>query len=420
MKGLLLRLSSLDADAESAVRVIGFFDALMTDRAELTTLLRSTAALAECPVGIDAPARGLVLRANPTGTIDLAEPPPNADLREHNDTRFWLARPTTPLPLDEMVLERFALAGSILLDRTLNNLPAVGDPALVELVISTTAGIPERSRALHLLGITPTSTLRVAVSTPPPPTPGTSAPASRPAAAGGPAPGSTAESHSGPAPRSPAAGDSAPTARPAAEGGSGHAPRSTGAGEPGPAPRSTVVVQAAPSSTTSRVISGPGGSHLVSLWTDPDARPAADVRTGVGPIVPAIRAADSWRDACTALRLTSPEAPVVRADDLGGLLVVVERLRPEDIAASPDVAALDRIAAEPGGADLLAILRAYSVTDSVRKAAALVFRHHSTVAYRLEHAESVLGFPFSNAGGRFRLHLALTMRALGSTPWQDS
>ncbi|TDD44610.1 PucR family transcriptional regulator [Kribbella antibiotica] len=349
MKGLLLRLSSLDSDAESAVRVIGFFDALMTDRAELATLLRSTAALAECPVGVAAPGRGLVLRADPDGTIDLGEPPSGADLREYGDARFWLARIGPALPLDEMVLERFALAGSLLLDRTVSNLPAVGDPALVELVVSATAGIAERSRALHLLGINPTSTLRVAVST--------SAPEASPASA-----------------------SVQPAVRPA-------------------------------SCTTPR--SAPVGDHLVSLWTDSDAEPTADVRTGVGPVVPAIRAADSWRDACTALRLTSPEAPVVRADDLGGLLVVVERLRPEDIAASPDVAALDRIAVESGGEDLLAILRAFAVTDSVRKAAALVFRHHSTVAYRLEQAESMLGFSFGNAGGRFRLQLALTMRALG-------
>ncbi|MFF1816420.1 helix-turn-helix domain-containing protein [Kribbella sp. NPDC058245] len=339
MKGLLLRLSSLDSDAESAVRVIGFFDALMTDRAELATLLRSTAALAECPVGVDAPGRGLVLCADPSGTIDLGGPPAGAELREYGDARFWLARPESALPLDEIVLERFALAGSLLLDRTVSNLPAVGDPALVELVVSATAGIAERSRALHLLGITPTATLQVAVSTAAPLSPHVSA---------------------------------------------------------------TV------------------GDSVVSLCKTPDSIGTADgVRAGIGPVVPAIRAAESWRDACTALRLTSPEAPVVRADDLGGLLVVVERLRSEDIATSPDVAALDRIAAEPGGDDLLAILRAFSVTDSVRKAAALVYRHHSTVAYHLEHAESVLGFPFSNAGGRFRLHLALTMRALGSTAKGD-
>ncbi|MFK4085691.1 helix-turn-helix domain-containing protein [Kribbella sp. NPDC020789] len=341
MKGLLLRLSALDSDAESAVRVIGFFDALMTDRAELATLLRSTAALAECPVGVDAPGRGLVLRADPAGSIDLEGPPVGADLREYGDASFWLARTGAALPLDEIVLERFALAGSLLLDRTVSSLPAVGDPALLELVVSATAGIAERSRALHLLGITPTSSLRVAVSTPAQP-------------------------------------------------------------------------------VDSRVISGRVGDHLVSLWTGADAEPAPDVRTGIGPLVPAIRAADSWRDACTALRLSSPEAPVVRSDDLGGLLVVVERLRPEDIAASPDVAALDRIAAEAGGDDLLAILRAFAITESVRKAAALVFRHHSTVAYRLEHAESVLGFSFGTASGRFRLQLALTMRALGSSAWQAS
>ena len=74
----------------------------------------------------------------------------------------------------------------------------------------------------------------------------------------------------------------------------------------------------------------------------------------------------------------------------------------------------------PAATTVLAILRAFAVTDSVRKAAALVFRHHSTVAYRLEQAEAVLGFPFGNAVGRFRLQIALTMRALGSTAWQDS
>jgi DNA-binding PucR family transcriptional regulator len=102
----------------------------------------------------------------------------------------------------------------------------------------------------------------------------------------------------------------------------------------------------------------------------------------------------------------------VRADDLGGLLVLAERLRPEDIDASPDVLALDRIAAEPGGEDLLGILRAYVVTDSVRKAAALVYRHHSTVAYHLQHATAVLGFDLDNPAGRFRLSIALVMRAL--------
>ena len=47
---LLLRLSGLDADAENAVRVIGFFDRLITGRAGLDALVRSTAELAGCRV----------------------------------------------------------------------------------------------------------------------------------------------------------------------------------------------------------------------------------------------------------------------------------------------------------------------------------------------------------------------------------
>ncbi|TCC37674.1 PucR family transcriptional regulator [Kribbella speibonae] len=330
MKGLLLRLSGLDTDAESAVRVIGFFDALVTGKADLNTLLRSTAALAECPVGIDAAGRGLVLRADPSGAIDVAGRPPGAQTRAAGDACFWVQRPAGGLALDEMVLERFALAGSILLDRTVDALPAVGDPALIELVVSASAGIAERSRALHLLGLAPSAPLQVAVTT--------------------------------------------------------HRPDG---------PSAQVGDQV--------VVLLPAGGML---------EPASGARTGVGPAVPAIHAADSWRAARTALRLASPEDPIVHADDLGGLLILAERLRAEDIEASSDVLALDRIAAEPGGDDLLAILRAYCVTDSVRKAAALVYRHHSTVAYRLEHAASVLGFRIDNPNGRFRLSLALVMRAL--------
>ncbi|MGF6882650.1 hypothetical protein ABIA39_001592 [Nocardia sp. GAS34] len=333
MKGLLLRLSGLDADAESAVRVIEFFDALITGRADLDTLLRNTAALAECQVGVEAAGRGLVLRADPSGTVDVHAAPPRARIRTVGDASFWLARPAGTMAFDEMVLERLALSGSILLDSTVNPLPAMGDSALVELAVSDSAGIAERSRALHLLGVGPTAPLRVAVSARPP---------------------------SGPA-RWAQVGDQAVTLLPA------DAP---------PIP--------------------------------PDAEP-----TGIGPALPAIRASESWRDARTALRLSCPEQPVVRADELGGLLVLAGRLRPQDIATSPDVAALDRIAAEPGGADLIAILRAVCTTDSIRKAATVVHRHHSTVAYRLEQAESVLGFALDNPHNRFRLHLAMVMRMLG-------
>lgn len=55
MQGLMLRLSELDAHAANSVRVIGFFDRLLERRASLDIVMRSAAALAECPVGFSSP-----------------------------------------------------------------------------------------------------------------------------------------------------------------------------------------------------------------------------------------------------------------------------------------------------------------------------------------------------------------------------
>lgn len=107
---------------------------------------------------------------------------------------------------------------------------------------------------------------------------------------------------------------------------------------------------------------------------------------------------------------------MVRHDRLGGLAAIAARLRPEDIALVADVAALDRLAAEPHGDDVLAVLVAFCATGSTRKAAARVHRHHSTIAARLSHAERRLGFSFHAPGGRLRLDLALLLRHLRDEP----
>src|SRR2546423_10534690 len=127
MKGLLLRLSALDTGAESAVRVIGFFDTLVERRASLETLLRNAAAVAECPVGLCAPEHGVGLRADPAGQLRAAAGPPSqAAVHRIGRASFWLERHGSAMPLDEIVLERFALAGEILLDRA-GAMPDLGD-----------------------------------------------------------------------------------------------------------------------------------------------------------------------------------------------------------------------------------------------------------------------------------------------------
>ncbi|WP_236791407.1 helix-turn-helix domain-containing protein [Amycolatopsis sp. GM8] len=169
MKGLLLRLSGLDADAENAVRVIGFFDSLITGRVSLDTLVRSTAQLAGCPVGLAAPVRGLALRAEPDGALGASSPiPAGAATRELEGGMIaWVARAGEPPPLDDMLLERFAIATAILLEHSDVPLPELGDPALVELVLSEGVGTAERSRALHLLGLDAAARLRVLAVTGP-------------------------------------------------------------------------------------------------------------------------------------------------------------------------------------------------------------------------------------------------------------
>jgi PucR C-terminal helix-turn-helix domain len=153
MEGLLLRLSGLDADAENAVRVIGFFDRLVAGHASLDTVVKAAAELAECPAGVSSPARGL----------QVGGPVPASTARRdlEDGTVVWLARQGKPLPLDEMVLERFSIVVAVLLDHSRLPLPSLGDPALVELALSDTAGEAERSRALHLLGLRPSTMLRV-------------------------------------------------------------------------------------------------------------------------------------------------------------------------------------------------------------------------------------------------------------------
>jgi hypothetical protein len=166
MRGLLLRLSALDADAENAVRVIGFFDRLITERAGLDTLVRSTSELAGCPVGLHAPGQGLCLRADAGGAVTAGPVPSRAAVRSlEGGVEVWVAREGKPAPLDDMLLERFAIAAAVLLEHSSVPLPELGDPALVELVLSESVGTAERCRALHLLGIGATAPLRVLAAT---------------------------------------------------------------------------------------------------------------------------------------------------------------------------------------------------------------------------------------------------------------
>jgi hypothetical protein len=355
MKGLLLRLSALDADAENAVRVISFFDGLIAAQVGPQALVRETARLAECPAGLVDTASGLSLRADPA-PHNAAHPAVNPALRDIPDglpgdvaggfvggvirevsgtACVWLGR-SEPLPLDELVLERFAIAAGVLLGAA----PRQGDGGLAELVLSADAGELARCRALRLLDVDPAERVHVLAV-------------------------------------------------------EGEIPDALGG-------------IGAPAVSLGRV-------HAVLVRTPPERFPRG-LRVGVGSALPAVEAPGSLRRARTALRFAGMGADVVHYDGLGALAVIAARMRDEDIAAVPDVAALDGLAAEPNGAGTLAVLAAFCATGSARRAAARVHRHHSTIAARLAHAEARLGFSFSTPGGRRRLDLAVMLRHLRDRP----
>lgn len=353
MEGLLLRLSALDADAENAVRVIRFFDDLVARPVDLDTLVRSTAHLAACRAGVSAAKRGLTLQADHAGRVETGTvaPAPTA-VRELDDgVRVWLARSGSPLPLDDILLERFAIAAAILLNHARVPLPELGDPALVELALCGSAGHAERSRALHLLGIAPTTPIRVLA----------------------------VECEN---------------------------------------VKDLVVDLGGRAGGVRHVALGRLQALLtVDLALDVEERAARPARIGVSDALPAIEAPHAWTNALIALRFAASPVSghVAWFERLGPLALLAERLSVTDIDQLADVAALDRLAAEPSGADTLALLTALCTTDSVRKAANAVHRHHSSVTARLRRAQTVLGFPLDTPPGRFRLHLALVLRHLSRT-----
>ncbi|MGC9537423.1 hypothetical protein [Streptomyces sp. UG1] len=80
---------------------------------------------------------------------------------------------------------------------------------------------------------------------------------------------------------------------------------------------------------------------------------------------------------------TMDEAVLVDGARLWGYALPAETLSAERIARVPDVCRLNRLVDEHGE-DMLVCLEAVAATDSLRKAACQLHRHHNSVAYRVE------------------------------------
>lgn len=167
MEALAVRLSHLDAYAEGALRVVVFYDTLMRRRVDLPGLARASAVLAECVVGIRLHATGRSIRVAPDGrpaatASETASSSAPVTLDEEDLGTVWMERSGGPGPLDDVVLERLALAVTAAVERYGPAHTTMADPALVELVISPDSDDAARARALRLLGFAVDRPIRVA------------------------------------------------------------------------------------------------------------------------------------------------------------------------------------------------------------------------------------------------------------------
>jgi hypothetical protein len=166
MEALAARLSQLDSEAEGALRVVMFYDTLMRRRVDLPALTRASAGLAECVVGIRLHGTGREVRMSPDGMGASTPPSPASTtvpitLDDEQIGAVWLERPGLPIPLDQLLLDRLAIAAAAVLERYGPARTTMADPALVELVVSPDSDEAARARALRLLGFAAHLPIRV-------------------------------------------------------------------------------------------------------------------------------------------------------------------------------------------------------------------------------------------------------------------
>lgn len=94
---------------------------------------------------------------SPDGRQAPTPPPPPSTatpitLDEEEIGTVWLERPGAPGPLDELTLDRLAIAAAAVVERHGPARTTMADPALVELAISSDSDDAARNRALRLMG----------------------------------------------------------------------------------------------------------------------------------------------------------------------------------------------------------------------------------------------------------------------------
>ena len=158
---MLIRLANSDSEAAAALRIISYFDALVEHQnSDLRSVVRGTAVLAECSVGVEM-SDGDVISFDPEGnTVSVPYPPAETNTTEAGH-HVWLARTGSPEPTDALIMERMAIAVDLVHERRrrFRSWPTLGDPALVELILSDGEAAQDRLRATTAIGLHPDTRL---------------------------------------------------------------------------------------------------------------------------------------------------------------------------------------------------------------------------------------------------------------------
>lgn len=353
----------------TSAEIIVFFDELLAEGVDLPELLERAADFLGAPLGY-APAHGDPgMSAGLGAGVGTPRPVDAAHLRIGNEEdadrgepsgELWLALADTQLAT--IALERLAVAVRVSLRWAARQEAAA--PRAIDVLIDRSAPQGARDIALDQLGLTPDAPVRFVVCT------------------------------------GPVEGIEALVASLAGPAGQRILARTTHDAR-------TVLLLAAPD---------PAGIELAGV--------PVGVRAAYSHAVPARQAGVGFVNACDTQRFSRPSPADTgpyrgidavwlngaRTSPLGALA----HLAPEYLAMLPDVQKLERLA-ERHGERILQVLEAYATTESMRKAAALVFLHHNSVLYWVQKAEAELGYSLAGPYQRALLFLSLCLHRI----WRD-
>jgi hypothetical protein len=359
VRALVRYISKVDTHTEGALRVIAYFDALVEHRATLDACVRAAAGLSQCAAGLRDEASTRSIRFNQRGVALDGMPVPTTSrtvrIGDRKVGEVWLERGDSALPLDDLVIERMALAVGALWRSSTR--PSRSTGSLIETVVAGGSSKEERAGALRLLGLAPDRPTEVVAV----------------------------------------------------------ACRDTdGLTDALARVRELIGERYADGGVYRSAVLGNVGAVLGQrALDDGDNAPLSrllGLRLGVARATDDGQIADAWQQAQTASRFCGllGLSNQVAYDELGSLAAVALVPQP-NMESNPDVQALIELARTTRGKATIKTLEKWLGSRSRRAAAAALHVHHSSVGYQLSLAEKSLGLDLEEPRGRLRAELAVIM-----------